>query len=358
MMNGDTLRAIRLLQHNSDSIEQIQDDIGSEIRDVKAKLRELGPVDESSVIFEVTKRNEIAAMSQQKEIPNVELKDIVLESKKLFPENITLNNILTPTDWQITNKRLKAHIADFNGRYALDKWDYAIAGGCGLFAAMLDLLCVNAPRKPSSSWTTNIDGVFNRGVQSAFNRMLPPDVSDRLGSLNTIGAADTSTTGGLIGAVPRALSPMNHRLRSLSHDPLFGFLFGVLDMMRGTCTVVGSDGLKIYPTTSKPVVGSLFPLLGRMFGHLCSDVNAPSSRGNRGMGLPAPFMGLLRMVGRFPVGEAELGKQIEFMYVNGYDFRQFVATSIPLLIMEVMMRVFLRRQAIHDSRSFLGSVIE
>ena len=28
------------------------------------------------------------------------------------------------------------------------------------------------------------------------------------------------------------------------------------------------------------------------------------------------------------------------MYAKGYDFRHFVATSIPALIMEVMMRVF------------------
>ena len=47
----------------------------------------------------------------------------------------------------------------------MDRWDYAIAGGCGLFAAMLDLLFVRAPAVPTASWLKGVDGVFNRAVQ-------------------------------------------------------------------------------------------------------------------------------------------------------------------------------------------------
>ena len=103
--------------------------------------------------------------------------------------------------------------------------------------------------------------------------------------------------------------------------------------------------------------GSLFQLLGRMFGHLLSDVNAPSAKGNRGMGLPAPFMGILRMFDSLPAGDSDLGKQIEYMYVNGYDLRQFVATSIPVLIMEVMMRVFYAVKQVKLAGSPLGEAL-
>ena len=58
------------------------------------------------------------------------------------------------------------------------------------------------------------------------------------------------------------------------------------------------------------------------------------------MGLPAPLMGLLRMCDGLPGGERELGAQIDILYAKGYDFRQFVVTSVPSLMMEVMMRVF------------------
>ena len=336
------IKAIKLLQQRAHAIENIHEDIHDEIGEIKTKLTEIGHVDKATASFAESKQVHISAMSQQKGISNVDLEDIVRESEMVFPQELRLHDILTSADWASTDKRIKAHIDNFNHKYALDKWDYAIAGGCGLFAAMLDLLFVRAPAKPTTTkWTEKIDGVFNRAVQDAFNRLLPPEVSEVLGKSNTIGSADVSTTGQLIGAPPRTLNPINHRLRSLAHDPVLGFLFGVLDMVRGTCTVVGPTGLRIFATTGESMMDGLFPRLGRMFGHLLSDVNAPSIKGNRGMGLPAPFMGLLRMIGSsLPIGESDLGKQVEYMYVRGYDFRHFIATSIPLLIMEAMMRAF------------------
>lgn len=71
------------------------------------------------------------------------------------------------------------------------------------------------------------------------------------------------------------------------------------------------------------------------------------------MGLPAPFMGLLRML-EDPVGSSNFGKQIEYMYVNGYDFRQFIVTSIPMSIMEVLMRVFYVAKQVSLGKGALG----
>ena len=172
-----------------------------------------------------------------------------------------------------------------------------------------------------------------------------------LGKANLIGAADSKDSTDLIGASPKVLSAYNHRLRALSHDPILGFIFGVLDMMNGTCTVVIDGTIRCFPSTKGPTDGNVFQLLGRMFGHLLSDVNAPSGNGNRGMGLPAPFMGILRMFEGIPVGESNFGKQIEWMYLKGYDFRQFVVSSIPMAIMEVLLRAFylIKQMKLYDA---------
>ena len=350
------IKAVRLLQRRSDAIEEAHDGIGEDIHAIKKRLAELGDVDPSTPDFKKRKQAHLDAMSERRKLPGVDLENIYDEAEAAFPERAYLGDILTSDDWAVVSKRIAAHTEDFNTRYALDGWDYAIAGGCGLFAAMLDLLFVKAPAKPTTEWTKKVDGVFNRGVQQAFNLLLPPDVSKELSKL-TIGGADTRTVDQLLGAPSGTLNPMNHRLRSLAHDPILGFLFGVLDMRRGTCTVVGNDGLKIYPTTGESVDGSLFSLLGRMLGHLLSDVNAPSAKGNRGMGLPAPFMGILRMFDSLPAGDSDLGKQIEYMYVNGYDLRQFVVTSIPVLIMEMMMRVFYAVKQVKLAGSSLGEAL-
>ena len=45
------------------------------------------------------------------------------------------------------------------------------------------------------------------------------------------------------------------------------------------------------------------------------------------------------------------------MYVNGYDFRQFVATSIPALIMEVVMRVCYAAKQVKLAKEPLGQAL-
>ena len=360
MTNKDeqqNIKAIRHLQQRSRIVEEKHDEFNRDIPSIKRQLSELGDVAKSSSGFAERKPVHLDAMSERKALPDVDLETIYNEAEAAYPEDAKLDDILTADDWKTVDKRMAAYIKDFNARYALDGWDYAIAGGCGLFAAMLDWLFVKAPAKPTTAWTTEVDGVFNRGVQQAFNHFLTPDVSKELGRLNTIGGADSSTVVQLLEAPPRTLAPKNHRLRSLSHDPILGFLFGVLDMQRGTCTVIENGGLNIYQTTGEPVDGGLFPLLGRLFGHLLSDVNAPSAKDNRGMGLPAPFMGVLRMFGSLPVRDSDLGKQIGYMYANGYDFRQFVVTSIPVLIMEVMMRVFYAVKQVKHAGVPLGEAL-
>lgn len=338
----EEMKAIHLLQKRSCTIEDSHKGISSDIENLKARLVILG-ADEimQTDEFHQGKTTLLADMNCNKvPLTTTPLSEIYTEANYLHPNKIGLADILSIEDFHEAERRISTHVLDFNRRYNLDGWDYAIAGGCGLFAAMLDVLCVSAPPKPTAAFTQNVDGLFNRTVQNGFNKILPPDLSHMLSENFIIGAPDTSTTAGLLDAPAKALNPMNHRLRALSHDPIFGVLFGALDMMRGTCTTVVNGKIISIPTTHPPTGGNVFQLIGRMLGHLLSDVNAPSARGNRGMGLPAPFMGLLRMLEGIPVGTSDFGKQVEWMYVNGYDFRQFVVTSIPMTIMEVLMRVF------------------
>jgi hypothetical protein len=332
--------ALKLLQERSEQIENSHDSLAKDLMALKAQLAELGAEDFSATAeFQALKTEHLQSMAGTEELADTGLDEIYSYARAQHG-SAGLDEILSAEDRKAVDERIDRRIDDFNRRFALDGWDYAIAGSCGLFASLLDLLCVSAPPKPTVKWGQQVDGVFNQWVQKAFNSALPPELSKALGQLNLIGAPDSSVMNHLVDAPPKALNPMNHRLRSLAHDPVLGFIFGVLDMMKGTCTVVVNGEIKSIPSTKGPTEGSIFQLLGKMFGHLLSDVNAPSAKGNRGMGLPAPFMGLLRMFENIPVGDSNFGKQIEWMYIKGYDFRQFMVTSIPMAIMEVLLRVF------------------
>lgn len=333
------LKAIKLLQDRNAEIGSSHKTISSDLASITQQLAAIETTQVSeSPEFAAKKADFLRAMSCPSAIATVTLEDIYKEAGARYPAPLTLSDILTVADRKDIAEKLCRQISAFNMRYGLDRWDYAIAGSCGLFAAMLDLLCVKAPQKPSREWIQKADGVFNEGVQRSFNKVLPPDLTDRLSKGNQIAAPDSSVMTELIGAPDKVLNPVNHRLRSLAHDPILGFLFGVWDMMNGSCTVVVNGQIRSFPSTKGSADGNIFQLLGRMFGHLLSDVNAASAKGNRGMGLPAPFMGVLRMFEGIPFGDSNFGRQIEYMYVKGYDFRQFIVSSVPMAIMEVLLR--------------------
>ncbi|EMF4674255.1 hypothetical protein L3033_003077 [Providencia stuartii] len=355
------LKAIKLLQERSSEISMTHELINTDLESIKAALS--GLIDNQEVLnspdFIKNKKKHLESMSGIGQLKDSSLEQIHSTAESNYKDRISLSDVLTEQDSFEINNKINLRVEAFNNQYGLDRWDYAIAGSCGLFAAMLDILCVKAPPKPTVKWEQEVDGVFNKWVQQAFNKIIPPDLSNALSKANPIGAPDSSTIADLVGAPPISINPLNHRLKSLAHDPILGFIFGVIDMLNGTCTVVTNGTIKSIPSTKPPTEGSVFQLLGRMLGHLLSDVNAPSAKGNRGMGLPAPFMGILRMFEGIPVGNSNFGKQIESMYVNGYDFRQFVVTSIPMTIMEVMLRAFyvIKQMKLYD-RPFGESIMD
>lgn len=350
------IKAIKLLQDRSCEIAESHAATVNDLKVLKDQVADLCETySVQQALLATTTEEELGSAKCGEPIPQVELSEIFREAESRYPEALGVQSILSSQDQKELEERLAQKIQLFNARYGLEAWDYAIAVSCGLFAGMLDWFAVKAPPGPTKmKWSKEVDGVFNRGVQKAFNKFLTPELSRKLSEACPIGAPDTSIWRHLVDAPAKALNPENHRLRSLAHDPVLGFIFGVLDMSNGTCTAVVNGKISSFKINAKKMIrveGNIFQLLGRMLGHLLSDVNAPSPNGNRGMGLPAPFMGLLRMFEGIPFGNSNFGREIEGMYVKGYDFRQFVVTSVPMAIMEVLLRAFFtaKQMKLHDA---------
>ena len=85
-------------------------------------------------------------------------------------------------------------------------------------------------------------------------------------------------------------------------------------------------------------------------GHIMSDIAGSSgSRGKqdcgRGMGVPVPFMELFQLCdfGKLRGKNEEtttLARVMEEVFVNGYDARYAVAMSIPVVLQELMIKIF------------------
>ena len=354
-MFEEQIKAVKHIQNMAGETEAIHADIDRGIEDLKRSLMSLDAFDEDE--YQSALEHERSLPREAIPLERKTFREISHEAEQSIQHKVTLNDILTREDMEEVSTRIAHHIEDFNREYSLDAWDYAIAGTCGLVAGMLDVMCVKSPvRSTATRFNTPLEGTFNRAVQEAFNRILPPDLSHKLSESFRIGSADTSMKGKLTSFSGK-LSPYNHRLKELSHDPVLGFIFGVYDMMNNSCTIIEDGRITTYRSAQANDFGeNVFYVVGRMFGHLASDINAPSTSGNRGMGLPAPFMGLLSMLRGVNINGESVGSNIEYMYLSGYDMRQFTVSSVPVAIMEILLRALWVIKGVNEGKTLWQSL--
>lgn len=357
-MFGRQIKAIKHIQNMASDTEAMHSEIESELSKLKAEIESEF---ESAYDYEEALQDSKNRQREPEIITPLERKtfsEISREADEHIHQSVGINDILTDEDIKEVNERINNHIQEFNREYSLNAWDYAIAGSCGLLAAMLDILCVKAPLKPTAKFDVPADGVFNRLVRDAFNKIIPPDLSHKLSESFKIGSADTSVKTRLKKFFGK-LTPRNHRLKALSHDPVLGFIFGAIDIIKNTCTIVDGGRIKSYPSiVPNDFDGNIFHAMGQMFGHIASDINAPSGNMNRGMGLPAPFMGLLSVLRNVNINGESVGDNIEYMYLRGYDMRQFAASSIPCTIMEILLCVCWSIKRTNENKTLWSSITE
>lgn len=346
----DEIKVIKLMQQEAGKVDSIHSEIGTDLQDIKAQL--LKALEEGSYLDKSTlpAKNHTNPTSLAKK----SFSEIVDIANSKIPDEVSFRDILSDDDLLKIDSKVNAYIEVFNKKHQLDGWDYAIGGGVGLFCAILDILFVQKPLKPTAKYSQKVDGLFNQWSQTAINHLIPPDLSKILEKSFKIGGADSRLSQDFIDPISGKFNPINHRFKSLNHDPVLACFIGVLDVMNGTCTIVDNGTIKVLNTV-RGTSGeyNFFEALGMMLGHLASDFNAPSANGNRGMGIPAPLMGLFGTLKGVKINDTDIANLAEYMYVKGYDARHFVTMSIPVLISEVLIRVlYITKEMQVNNRDF------
>jgi hypothetical protein len=253
---------------------------------------------------------------------------------------------LTEADLQLLANEKKSYDAQF----AWDKWDYLFVGASGMLAALTDVLLVGTPKtSPLTAWMKDFNTTAKAGQTDWFSQW-----ARDLEKACKVPYDDQPTGMGMY--------PKSHRFQSLGHDPVLGFVFGVLDIMRGTVTGFSYDkltGLHSFATHTVPkfathitpsnVLIKLIEAILIQLGHLISDVATPS-------GLPAPFMTLIQgiNIGSFGEKERSVGQVARWMYLNGYDLRHFITSGITPAAVEIVLRAYimLRHYSEHGEVKF------
>lgn len=212
----------------------------------------------------------------------------------------------------------------------LSSLEYGIVGIAGVIASLLDFLVVKIPQD------INYLGKYQQ-QGSDFTAWLKTLGVDENGKLNPFlkwceevckVPYDRSIDPNIPGFNPRT-----HRLLSLSHDPLFGLIFGTLDILNGSMTTFDINGnIQIIKTFDLPLKDKVFaPFL--WLGHIISDMCTK-------MGVPIPGWSFLQLLqfGSFGSNHQTIADISRWMYLNGYDLRHFITMSVPVAAIEIIVR--------------------
>ena len=279
--------------------------------------------------------------------------EMVARANETVPEGRSVEEPLSQRERDVIDAHLATLNEEFASKYRLDKFDIGIAVMSGILAAAVDMLLVGSPHRTPNKGLRGQP--LENFVRDQFERWLP---EDEMGKLAATSAAkvpyDAPYNAGFTETWVEGLNPTMHRLYSLGHDPLLGFVVGVSDILNGTITTIDKTGAAVVQQIgrytdrrAKTVVEALM----RQFIHLKTDVNTS-------MGLPAPLMGLFNLMqfGELGTERQTVAEIVQGMYYEGYDFEHFCAQSIPTMLAELSVRTAYFGKRVHEGHPVNESI--
>ena len=277
--------------------------------------------------------------------------NLCFEAERAVGSECTLEAIFSPEELESNSLAVRQLNEEFNALHRLDKFDVAISAVASLVGAAVDILMVGIPQKTPTGLSA---GKLSDFIRAEFEKKFPEEEMEKLAhskvSKVPFDAQDNRHTTEYV----EGLSAYYHRLLSLGHDPLLGFVFGVLDILTGRMTTIDKRGrivsqvMEIYSDRKE---SDIFAALAKQILHFKSDITTS-------MGLPAPLMSLFNLLQFGSIGEAEqtIAEIVQGMYYEGYDFIHFCSMSVPVMLVEVIVRLGYAFKRIKEGSSIKDSI--
>jgi hypothetical protein len=213
---------------------------------------------------------------------------------------------------------------------SLSSIDFIMIGLAGSIATIIDFLVVKIPHDVNylnkfqqsgselTEWMKTL-GIDENGKLKGMLKWLEDNVRVPY---------DVSHSNDIDGLLPRT-----HRLHSLGHDPLFGLLFGIIDILFGQMTALDKAGNLIILKTWEPSLSEKILSPAIWLGHIVSDICT-----KQGISIPGWGFTQLLQFGSLGKKGRTIGEISRWMYINGYDLRHFVTMSIQVAVIEIIIR--------------------
>lgn len=291
----------------------------------EALLRSLG--------YELPSVNEVTALSDRKVLV-VPSFDELSAKAQISVGNNSIEDLFTEEELKENAAAIKKLNHDYNMIYHLDKYDVIISAAAAILGAVVDIVLVGIPQKGPAGLEA---GKLADYVRKKFDEKFSPEEMGKLANSKEskvpFDAQDNRKTKTYVDG----LSAYYHRMLSLGHDPILGFVFGLYDIMHGTMTTIDKSGhivCQVMEVYSERKETEIVSALLKQIIHFKSDITTS-------MGLPAPLMGLFNLCQFGSIGEEEqtVAEIVQGMYYEGFDFIHFCAQSIPTILIELVTRI-------------------
>ena len=346
----EELRINNVLKYQSEQLEQIKtpdmNDVEARIVESEELLRRLGYGDDVLKI-----KNAPVSPVPKKVVVVPTWDELCAEAEKMVGDQNELESIFTEDELQANEEAVRVLNAEFNSLHKLDKLDIGISAVAAIVGAAVDILLVGIPQKGAGGLQA---GPLSDFIRNKFDEKFPSDEMEKMANSKVskvpYDAQDNRNTTVYVDG----LSGYYHRLLSLGHDPLLGFIFGVFDILTGRMTTIDKTG-KIVSQVMKNYAdrkeSDKFAAIAKQINHLKSDVTTS-------MGLPAPLMGLFNLFQFGSIGEEEqtIADIVQGMYFEGYDFIHFCSLSVPMMLVEVIVRIGYSIKRIKEGHSVKESI--
>ena len=249
---------------------------------------------------------------------------ITLESKNSLEEMNSVCNAITLTEFD----------TDVNKKFYLNKYDVVTAGVIGGLAVLLDFMVVKIPK--DTLYTHDGIHLQEGSPLTEFLRSIGFDENGKTSSwVRELEKKFPVPYDPSVGHGVPGMNPKVHRMMGLGHDPIFGLLFGIYDILTGSFTSIGKDGILRIERLGESSGKTLLEAVLLWAGHLFSDIFTK-------MGIPLPGWGALQVLRFGSIGEKErtVADIARYMYANGYDIRHFVSMSTVPAVIELLTRIY------------------
>ncbi len=307
---------------------------------------------EQRSMLEAGEITSIASHEDESDSSTPSWSNLVKEARANYGSDHHVEELLTEEELASADEKVRILNEEYNALHRLDPVDVAISVSAGILSSVVDILLVGIPERTSEGTRGK---PLENYVRDWFLERFPPEEMERLArDVSSKVPYDAPYNAGFTSEYVEGLWPAMHRLYSLGHDPLLGFVVGTLDILTGRMTTIDKFGRILsqeIPRYAGREEATVFAALCKQIIHLKSDMTTS-------MGLPAPLMGLFNLMQFGSVGEEEqtIAEIVQGMYYEGYDFQHFCAQAIPVMLTEVVVRLgyFLKR--VSEGHSVRGSI--